>query len=77
MNIGKINRCKTHPCKIVKRFDVSAICDRFIWDSASRSSFFYSTLIIIKRYFNVIKKLKHPFCDMIQGKDTIIAVKRQ
>jgi len=44
MNIGKINRCKTHPCKIVKRFDVSAICDRFIWDSASRSSFFYSTL---------------------------------
>jgi len=25
----------------------------------------------------VIKKLKHPFCDMIQGKDTIIAVKRQ
>jgi len=22
----------------------------------------------------VIKKLKHPFCDMTQGKDTIIAV---
>jgi len=38
------NRCETHPDKIVKRFDVSAICDRLIWDFASRSSFFYSTL---------------------------------
>jgi len=33
----------------VKRFDVSAICDRLIWDLSVAKFIFYSTLIIIKR----------------------------